>query len=83
MKKISLFVALTGLLFVSCSKDDDDTKCESCNLQGEKAEICDNEDGTYTVSRLDNALIVTQEELDLADLTPKEYIELVCVLGTE
>lgn len=66
--------------FSSCSSDDgDDRNCDSCDLQGQTVEICDNGNGTYTVSAAGQSETITEEELE--GVTPAEYIELVCSLG--
>lgn len=76
MKKLVL-AAMVAVFVISCSKDDD-KKCESC----EKAKICDNGDGTYTFSYDGAEEIVKQEVLESLELTPKEYVELVCIAGS-
>mgnify|MGYP001813895403 CR=1 FL=1 len=71
MKK-SVFLALTfgALVFTACSKDDDKTdtfieECQTCNLEllGESisTEICDNGDGTITLT------VLGQEEIQELD----------------
>ena len=85
MKKIlflfSLAISLV-VLFAACSSDDDaNTKCDSCTIDGEKAEICDNGDGTYTATYLGETETIQQSDLDTLELTAKEYIELVCAVG--
>lgn len=78
MRKTVLALMALGLIFIGCSKDDESNKnCESC----EKAKICDNGDGTYTFSYDGAEEKVTQEELDVLKLTPKEFVELVCLAG--
>lgn len=73
-------LASMALGFSSCSSDDgDDRICESCDLQGQTVEICDNRDGTYTVTAAGQSETITEEELE--GVTPEEYIELVCGLG--
>ncbi len=74
---MALFVALAGILFVGCSKDDD-TKCESCTLQGEKIEICDKKNGTYQLKVAGETETVTEEQL--GGLTPKQFVESACAL---
>lgn len=76
MKKPLLFLALAATVaFTSCSKDDDDNKCESCSANDTKVEICENGDGTYT-------LTVGGEESDTIDdlqgLTPKQIADSTC-----
>ncbi|CAN0600466.1 unnamed protein product, partial [Ectocarpus sp. 12 AP-2014] len=46
-----------------------------------KVEICDNGDDTFTYTAGDLTDTVTQEELDDAELTPKEFIDLACLVG--
>ncbi|MGB5236736.1 MAG: hypothetical protein WBM43_14420 [Flavobacteriaceae bacterium] len=70
-------VAAMALGFSSCSDDDgDDRICESCDLQGQNVEICDNGDGTYTISAAGQSETITEEELE--GVTPEEYIDLIC-----
>lgn len=77
MKKTLLFFALAAAVaFTSCSKDDDDNKCDSCTAQGQKIEICDNGDGSYTISTNDGAETITEAEL--GGLTPKQVVDLTC-----
>ena len=75
MKKTILFMALVAtVVFTGCSKDDDDKKCESCTAQGQKIEICENGDGTYSMTG--SSEIINEE--DLAGLTPKQLVDLAC-----
>lgn len=79
MKK-GIFLALTmgALIFTSCSKDDDkndssNEECQTCNLEilGESitSEICDNGDGTITITTFG------EEEIeDLEGITFAEFI---------
>lgn len=76
MKEFVL-AAIVAVFVISCSKDDD-KKCESC----EKAKMCDNGDGTYTFSYDGAEEIVKEEVLESLKLTPKEYVELVCIAGS-
>ncbi|BDW92362.1 hypothetical protein AB9K32_13980 [Allomuricauda sp. XS_ASV26] len=76
MKKLVL-AAMVAVFVISCSKDDEND-CESC----EKAKICDNGDGTYTFSYDGEEEIVKEEVLESLKLTPKEYVELVCIAGS-
>ena len=51
MKILLLTVVAAAALMTACSKDDGPTnECESCTLEGGKVEVCDNGDGTWTVS---------------------------------
>ncbi len=65
-----------AISFNSCSSDDDDRDCDSCDLQGQTIEICDNGNDTYTVTAAGQSETITQE--DLEGLTPEEYIDLIC-----
>ncbi|MGW9684527.1 hypothetical protein [Flagellimonas sp. 2504JD1-5] len=82
MKKISLFVALAGLIFVGCSKDDGPSaKCDSCTIASEKVEFCDNSNGTYTVKSGGEEETYTSAELEASGLTFAELKELTCSLS--
>lgn len=81
MKKLVFGLVAITMAIISCSKDDV-KKCDSCDLLGKKAEMCDNGDGTYTFSYAGESEKVTQEDLDLLGLTAKEYVEFVCAVGT-
>ena len=77
---IGLMLTLSlGLL--SCSSDDDgDSKdCDSCSAQGQTIEICDNGDGTFTLSGAGDSETFPASELEGVD--PTEFIELVCELA--
>lgn len=77
---LGIFTLAMVLGFSSCSSDDDDDRiCESCDLQGQTVEICDNGDGTYTFTAAGQSETITEEELE--GVTPEEYIDLVCSLG--
>ena len=79
MKKPLLFLALAAAVaFASCSDDDDDKNCDSCTLQGEKLEICDNGDGTYTLSGGGES--ETIDEADLQGVSTKEFVDALCSL---
>jgi hypothetical protein len=80
MKKFIVLLALTG--FISCNKENIKS-CDSCAVQGETIEICDNGDGTYTLTGGGESETFTQQELDEAGLTPKEVVELTCALVNE
>ena len=77
MKKIVLFMALAATVaFSSCSKDDDDTiKCESCIANDTKVEICENSDGTYTLTVNGEQSSVLES---LEGLTPKQVVDSTC-----
>lgn len=86
MKK-SVLLPLFALAFcLSCSNDDDsnaDPNCESCTALGEKVEICNNGDGTYDVTAGDETQTVSQEDLDLLEVTPKGYVQNICNLANQ
>nr|WP_298793374.1 hypothetical protein [uncultured Allomuricauda sp.] len=84
MKKILFLTTLAiALTFASCSNDDDGgSKCESCTSNaGNKFEICDNGDGTYTAS--ENGVSETLPEEELGGLSIKLAVELACELDLE
>ena len=78
---LGIYILTIALVLSSCSSDDDsdNRNCENCDLQGQNVEICDNEDGTYTVTAAGQSETITEEELE--GVTPEEYIELICSLG--
>ncbi len=66
--------------FTSCSNDDDDEKiCESCMLQTETVELCDNGDDTYTLTAGGESETITKEEL--SGISPADFVGLICSLG--
>ncbi len=66
--------------FTSCSNDDDDEKiCESCTLQTETVELCDNGDDTYTLTAGGESETITKEEL--SGISPADFVGLICSLG--
>ena len=68
-------MAMAGTVaFTSCSKDDDDNKCESCSVDESRVEICDNGDGTYTLSIGEEQSTIE----DLEGLTPKQVVDATC-----
>jgi len=84
MKKIILSAfAVCTLLFTACSSDDsgDDNgqECETCtiNLLGEdvSTEICDNEDGTVTIS-------TEGEEDQTTDLMGLSFAQFIATFET-
>ncbi len=81
MRKIILFLTASCFYIIGCSKDDDSPECDSCTVAGEKVEMCDNEDGTYTLSYAGETEKVTQEALDLLEVTAEDYLDLICALG--
>ncbi len=74
---LSIF-AFMALSFSSCSSDDD-TSCESCDLQGQSIEICDNGNDTYTITTDGESETISAD--DLEGIPPAEYIGLICTLG--
>ncbi len=62
-----------AVAFSSCSKDDDN-KCESCTAQDQKIEICENSDGTYTLT-VDGQSSTIES---LSGLTAKQTVEATC-----
>lgn len=74
MKKSILFLAFAvAVAFTSCSKDDDD-KCNSCTAQDQKIEICENSDGSYTLT-----VGGESSEIETLDgLTPKQVVDATC-----
>ncbi len=66
--------------FTSCSNDDDDEKiCDSCTLQSETIELCDNGDDTYTLTAGGESETITKEEL--SGVSPADFVGLICSLG--
>ena len=86
MKKLLFLLSLAiSLLFLltACSSDDDaKSNCESCTSDlGNKFEICDNGDGTYTLTQAGETSTLTEGELE--GFTPKEVVEFGCELDGE
>lgn len=51
MNKIILTATLlTSITFISCGDDDSNSDCKLCSFAGNKIEICDNENGTASVT---------------------------------
>jgi hypothetical protein len=73
---LSISAALI-LAMGSCSKDD--KECDSCKAQDQKIEMCDNGNGTYTLSAGGQSETVTEAEL--SGMTPKEFINVICTLA--
>ena len=67
--------------FTSCSNDDDDDEkiCDSCTLQSETIELCDNGDDTYTLTAGGESETITKEEL--SGVSPADFVGLICSLG--
>ena len=84
MKKSILLSALICVsICIGCSKDDEKKNtCDSCTGTNIAYEICDNGDGTYTLSKGEGpqtvTQIVTEEDLLGVSLTPKQFIEKLC-----
>jgi hypothetical protein len=77
---IGLILTLS-LGLISCSSDDDgDSRdCDSCSAQGQTLEICDNGDGTFTLSGGGES--ETFPASDLEGVDPSEFIGLICELA--
>ncbi|WP_349352270.1 MULTISPECIES: hypothetical protein [unclassified Flagellimonas] len=80
MKKLVLTTLIVATLITACSKDDDKPtkECESCTLQGNKVEVCDNADGTWTLSVAGSTTTTDPKLLGAEGLTPKEYAQSLC-----
>ena len=79
MKKMMLSLALaSAFAFVGCSNDDDENgqTCRTCEVLTISTELCDNGDGTVTLTALGETETLSEE--DLEGLTPEEYIEQFC-----
>ena len=77
---IGLLASLSmGLM--SCSGDDDEggKDCDSCTAQGQTLEICDNGDGTFTLSGGGES--ETFPASDLEGVDPAEFVNLICDLA--
>ncbi|MBA4745271.1 MAG: hypothetical protein H2058_08430 [Muricauda sp.] len=82
MKKFVLTVVVATALMTACSKDDGPTnECESCTLDGGKVEVCDNGDGTWTVSAAGSTTTMDAKFFGGEDLTPKQFAESLCAAG--
>ena len=83
IKKCALGMSMLATMafgFTSCSNDDDDEKiCESCTLQSETIELCDNGDDTYTLTAGGESETITKEEL--SGVSPADFVGLICNLG--
>lgn len=80
--KLRMILPMAGLFIISgCSSDDDgDSRdCDSCTLLGEKLEICDNGNDTYTLTYEGESETITEAEL--GGVSPEEFVEAICVLG--
>jgi len=72
-------LATMAFVFTGCSDDDDEKVCDTCTIQSETIEICDNGNDTYTLTAGGTSETVTKEEL--GGLPPAEFIGLICSLG--
>jgi len=73
-------LAAMAFSFSSCSSDDDDKQsCDTCTLQSQTVEICDNGDDTYTLTAGGESETITKEEL--SGVSPEEFIGVICSLG--
>ena len=77
---IGLLASLT-LGLMSCSGDDDEggKDRDSCTAQGQTLEICDNGDGTFTLSGGGES--ETFPASDLEGVDPAEFVNLICDLA--
>lgn len=77
---IGLMLTLSlGLLSCSSDDDGDSRECDSCSAQGQTIELCDNGDGTYTLSGGGES--ETFPAGDLEGLDPGEFVDLICELA--
>ncbi len=74
-------LASLSLGLMSCSGDDDEggKDCDSCTAQGQTLEICDNGDGTFTLSGGGES--ETFPASDLEGVDPAEFVNLICDLA--
>ncbi|WP_411029353.1 hypothetical protein [Spongiimicrobium sp. 3-5] len=78
MKNPITFLALASiLLYAGCSSDNDDGDCRSCSVEGQKVEICDNGDDTFTFTSGDETDTISSEQL--LGLSPQAFVDLICV----
>jgi hypothetical protein len=69
-------IATKALVFTSCSKDEEAKNCDSCTAQGQKIEICDNGNNTYTLTAGGESETIPASDLD--GIAPDEFIGLIC-----
>lgn len=69
---------MLGLLICtgSCSNDDEKNTCASCTGTNVAYELCDNGNGTYTLSKGEATQTLTEN--DLLGVPIKEYVNLLC-----
>ena len=76
-KSILLLTLICVSICIGCSNDDEDKNtCESCTGPEIALEICDNGNGTYTLSKGEATQTLT--EADLIGLSPKKFIDVLC-----
>ncbi len=78
MKKVVFsLMAIAGIVFTSCSSDDDENTCASCSLNvlgtTVVTEACDNGDGTVRLTV--NGETQTLSGDDLEGVSPAEYVQ--------
>lgn len=77
MKKTLLFLTtLTVFSIGGCSNDEEKNTCESCTGTNISYELCDNGNGTYTLSKGEASQTLTQA--DLIGLSVREYVNILC-----
>ncbi len=67
-------VCILALGLTACGSDDDGGNCRECSLIGIPISVCDNGDGTVTVSGAGESESVTLDE----GTTFEEYADEVC-----
>ncbi len=77
MKKTLLILTLIAVsICVGCSTDEEKNLCESCTGVNIVYELCDNGNGTFTLSKGESNQTLTQA--DLIGLPIKEYVNILC-----
>lgn len=81
MKKLLLLLSFICVsVCIGCSNDEDnENKCESCTSANIAYELCDNGNGTYTLSKGESTQTLT--DADLLGIPLKEYVNLLCAEG--
>lgn len=80
MKKTLLFLTTLAVLSVAgCSNDEEKNTCESCTGPNISLELCDNGNGTYTLSKGEATQTLAQD--DLLGVSIKEYVNILCTEG--